>query len=385
MNARLMLRSVLCVAAMSVAPGPIASAIPTTLPELLSPADMKALAAIAREMNKREWGPAVVETFEKAPAKETWKMTQGGTLEYKDGKLLVRGQANMGQSLVTRAIPEELRGSEGIRIDAWVQPLPRTFPGQNMVANYQNTLLLGTSLNPYQFQYQFANSVNGNVHQIQANELNLYQAAQIDMVQPGKTMHVALEVLPRQVRCERDKNALLKQDVDLLTGFKLSAESRIGFLSYGTRFAVVQVAYRGLAPLKNQDFREEWKKAPFADQKALTDFLGRTAIPQLDDPKYLPRDAATQLLTAIYPLSKPALQAVDGKTRTPEGQLRISSLLNHVPPVQMATTRPEDIKDPVAADLPEDEKTDKPNPPTTQPVGGGMKGMPMPMPLRMID
>jgi len=348
------------------------AAAPTSAPDGPTPADAKfaALAPLCRKASQYRWSDAIVETFEKAPQKGDWQ-AMAGKISYKDGKLLLDAQPQ-GVGYMWRQMPAELRGQHGLRIEAWVQALPMNQPGMQG-RFYQDALFLSDGkpqLYQGDYQYYFLTGQDGTAHQF--NTFGFGQGDNAGAVKPGRLVHFTIECLGSEFRCKRDNSKLLKVATPG-PPFRVSEQLHIGLMCYASRFALVQIAYRTLKPAPEATLTDEdWKPTGFAAQSALTEFLLREAVPRLDSPHYHTRQNATNLLAALLPLSRPAIEAGRATKMTAEGLSRLNSLagqggpVGDVPPVAVETKAPKTENLPFNDD--QDNGDDKAgNDPTTQP------------------
>ena len=109
----------------------------------------------------------------------------------------------------------------------------------------------------------------------------------------------------------------------------------VGFMCYSASFSIVQMSYRGLVRDQQTFKPDDWTGSGFADQQALTRHLAQRVIPRLDDPRFSVRHAAQEVLTSLWPLSKPAVDAAAGKLATDEGQMRIKAMQEFTPEIQI--------------------------------------------------
>jgi hypothetical protein len=309
---------------------------------------------------------------------------------------LSAGGANQ-MAMVYRTLPESLKGSDAIRVEAWVQCRPYDrFPKGVVVNNaalanrqiYQNIMFLGCDPNANVFQwdytYFFANGINGtnqSFNQLGGGGMGNGGGVQL---QAGKLLHVTLEMTGQSFRCRRGDDDAQKMEGALVTPFRVTDSMSVGFSCRSPGMTVVQIAYRGLAPAKANVPADAWKNTPFADQQAMTDLLLNRVVPALDDSHFTVRDQAHELLNSLWPLSKPAIDAAIRKGgMSAEASSRLSSLQSHTAKVEIAKDANEKpIKPPVTKDLPADDEKDKAA--ASQPDNGRVVPMPVPLPAQRV-
>jgi hypothetical protein len=383
---------------LSLAAGAPTSAPAGDLPSI-SQAELASLKKLSSDSGPRHWGEAIIETFEKKPAKDAWTAGQNGQIEYKEGKMFLTAGGPNQMALVYRTLPENLRGSEAVRVEAWVQCRPSDMFRKGAAANnaalanrqmYQNVLFIGSdpNANLYQWDYtfHFANGINGqnqNFNQLGGGGIG--RGGGGVQVQAGKLLHVTLELTSQSFRCQRADDDASKMEGALVTPFRVNDTMAVGFSCRSPGMTIVQMAYRGLAPVKAEVPADAWKNTAFANQDALTTLLLSRVVPALDDSHFTTRDQAHELLNSLWPLSKPAIDAVIKKgNMSAEASSRLNSLQSHAIKVEItkdANEKP--ITPPVTKDLPDEEKAasqpDKANAPAVQP-------MPAPLPaVRVIN
>ena len=390
------------------AAGP-ASAPAAGLPNI-SQAELASLKKLGTDTGPRHWSEPVIETFEKAPPKDTWTAGQNGQIEFKDGKMFLTTPGQNQMAMVYRTLPESLRGSEAIRVEAWVQCRPwDRFKGAAVANNpalaanrqfYQNVLFISNDPNANAFQwdysYHFANGINGNsqsFNQLNGGGIGNGGGAQI---QPGKLLHITMELTGQAFHIQRGDDDNGKMDGVLIAPFRAADSTCVGFSCRNPGMTVVQIAYRGLTTAKANIPADAWKSTPFANQDALTNLLLSRVVPALDDSHFAIREQAHELLNSLWPLSKPAIDAAIKKGGvSPEAASRLDSLQSHTVKfdiVKDADEKP--IKPPVTKDLPaEDEKdkaatqADNPKDGPGGPIQGVQPGLivrPMPAPIQRV-
>ncbi len=366
---------------LGLAAGPAGAAAPATAPDDAGPAasqvpaapsiatgdlDRARLAPLVKmcaKLNERRWGPAVVETFEKAPAKDVWH-TQMGQTNHKDGRLVASVPDNGGMVVLSRSLPQAARDSEGIRVDFWLDAQPMAVGGNVKIEFYYLSMFLATdnpNLLQWDYTYMFALSRNGNMQQFQAQSRGVFQSAVADDFKKDKLVRVRMEIVGPQVFCQRGDNKPLTHRDDQILPLRTDDRTIIGLMGQCRQIRVAKVVVRPLAPsVEPATLNEQWKSSPFVDQPALTRCLGERVVPHLDDPRFPVRREAADLLTSLWPLSRPAIEAAAKSPPprfTPEGVLRLEALRLYVPPVTVLDAAVADAADAPPPDVP----------PTTQP------------------
>lgn len=336
--------------------------VPATAPELprLGDARFTELRQMCRRAGQYRWAEPVIEMFEKAPAKDTWK-TLAGVMEHKDGKLLVRSDQMHGMAYITRPMPAGLADAHGVRIEAWVQALPMNLQGQANMRMFQHSMFLGQGeprIHQFDHQYFFASGPNGVSHQINSQLGGTHQAGQAGELKPGKLTHLVLEVLGPELRCKRDQSQTLVARLGAGTSRRIGPGDHLGLMCYSAEFAIVQMAYFRLdadpaAALTDAD----WKRTPFAGQSALTLYLLSQVVPAIDHSSYPARQSASELLAGLLPLSRPAIEAGLKARLSVEAQTRLQSLAGQSGPLHVPEDQPAaKIAPPKTEDLPFDEE-----------------------------
>lgn len=332
---------VVCLAPVALAGG---DPPPATAPDGLSDQRLAALERLCQAVSGARWGTPVIETFSTSRPSRAWTARDNMVrIDYRDNKLIMVSDKSTGS--IARAVPKELTGCVGFRIDAWVQLQP---PGNVGVGGfYSSGLMFHGPDGTLQSTFLFASGANGA--KLRFNDETENAVIEAPAVAAGKLMHVVFELQGDRVRAWTVGSQPLEARARRLTIWT-KAPGMIALRTYGS-LSLVQVAYRGLSTTR-ADVRELWRDTGFDSQPALTQYLLTYVTPRLDARRFADRSAASDLLERLSPLSWPALATATTRLRTEEGRLRAAELQACTPQVHVPTSLPDNwTKDPITADL----------------------------------
>ncbi|MDD4889723.1 MAG: hypothetical protein PHU85_07305 [Phycisphaerae bacterium] len=359
---------------------------PASAPDLMS-RELKAVSSIAAESLRRKWGPAIIETFDKAPDKNPWQCVNG-KIRFADGKMIVEPTVQS-QAVVYRAMPEAIKDAQAIQVVVWLQadPMMRKIgaaANARVFSNLYASLWFShdvQGIGQYDYNYVFASGGNGMMQSFRMLTDNVKQNfGDNQAVAPGKLVQVTLQLAGNQAVCKRDKFAT---SIELGSPSTLNEKTRIGLTGMFSQLHIAKITYRGLAPLgQENDLAAMWKKTPFADEKAFTQHLRARLIPELNSPQYARRQQAHELITSLWPLSRAAVQEASKTASAEETRERLESLLEAGNPVRLGAPPPDDEAAKPPTNVKEMKLTTQPAdnaPVRNAPIRGKLVPMPAPM------
>ncbi len=336
----------LCLAALAAvcaAPAALAQDTPATRPD--DPAD---LAALARQANVAHWSEPVVLRFDGPDALAEWKTSPEFKPEVRGGQMVI---CQPGPFVVYRPLPAALRGARGLRMDLWIEV---TLNGQmgEKIAVMLDRAVPEAGGNP-EYRYEFAHGQTGNLQQFIVQYMDRYTKFQ--PLPQGRMLHVYFEVAGASVRGRRQDCPELRWDYG--PGPTLDESTHIGLTGTCRQVRLRQLSLRRLAPGPQPAEREKLLAGgPFGGQAGFDRFVTERLIPRLNSERFSERQAATELLRELLPLSSPAIQAAldRGDCLPPETQARLRRLRESSPTMQVLAPVLEEAPGSPAATAPDE-------------------------------
>jgi hypothetical protein len=279
------------------------------------------LTAIARRMNERTWGPAVVETFDKPGSEKEWTVSSG-VMEVKDGGLVVSRVDQI--CLIKRPLPAALRNAEGFRIELKVSV-------ERLGGIVNASLFIGpddAQVNQWDCQYGFAAGGNGRIQRFAGRE-GIAANAALDAWPFQNVNTVVLQQVGRTITGLREKDKPISYVA--LVPVRVDEHIVVGLMGMCKSLRLERISMQPLVGgAKPEELAGMWKQTPFAGQAELTAYLRKNVIPQLQDKVFAKRQAASEALEALLPLSKPAaeetLKGGGGTLLADEARARLESI-----------------------------------------------------------
>lgn len=285
-----------------------------------SDSDVLAVRKLAGGVGLRRWQPAIVETFADAKAKPAWT---GGKIRIEDGCMVVAtGADGVRPFVLQRELPAGLQEADGVQVQLWLQVEPVFRKVNNrVIASYQMQMNVG------QVNYHFAFGGNGAFQRIIAPGGLVQGTVGGNAFAPGKLVHLTMELVGRQVVCSRD-GARVSSELGGRAGEQLKKGAILSLSGNFKEIRLHKATYRALEPLDKLDMaRLNWSRTAFGSQEEFARHLASSVIPRMDAVFFSEREQASELLKAVWPLSRPAVDAkLKSKSLPPEVEARLTAL-----------------------------------------------------------